>query len=73
VDNLELAQIIAGFMGKELKYRIEDYHSTRPGHDRHYGLTGDKLRKLGWKAPLTFEESLKNTIEWQAQNSEWLT
>lgn len=72
VDNLELAQIIADFMGKPLKYRIEDYHSTRPGHDRHYGLTGDKLRNLGWKAPLTFEESLKNTIEWQREHDEWL-
>jgi dTDP-glucose 4,6-dehydratase len=72
VDNLELAQTIAEYMGKELKYRIEDYHSTRPGHDRHYGLTGDKLRKLGWKAPQTFEESLKNTIEWQQANPDWL-
>lgn len=72
VDNLELAQIIAEYMGKPLKYKIEDYHSTRPGHDRHYGLTGDKLRNLGWKAPLTFEESLKNTIEWQSMHPDWL-
>ena len=72
VDNLELAQFIAEYMGKELKYEMVDHHSTRPGHDRHYGLTGDKLRKLGWKAPLTFEESLKNTIEWQKANPDWL-
>lgn len=73
VDNLELAQFIAEYMGKELKYTIEDYHSTRPGHDRHYGLDGSKLRDIGWKAPLTFEESLKKTIEWQKEHPEWLT
>lgn len=72
VDNLELAQIIADIMGLPLNYTIENYHQNRPGHDRHYGLTGDKLRDLGWKAPLTFEESLKNTIEWQMENPEWL-
>ena len=72
VSNLELAELVAKHMGKELKYVIEDYHSTRPGHDRHYGLDGTKLRELGWKSPLSFEESLKNTIEWQAEHPEWL-
>lgn len=73
IDNLELAQMIAGFMGKELKYTLVDHHSTRPGHDRHYGLTGDKLRNMGWKAPVSVEEGLKNTVEWSAEHPEWLT
>lgn len=72
VSNLELAQVIAKAMNKELKYEIEDYHSTRPGHDRHYGLDGTKLKNLGWKSPLSFEESIKQTIEWQINNPEWL-
>ena len=72
VDNLELAQMIADYMGKELDYEIVDYHSTRPGHDRHYGLDGTKLRNLGWKSPLSFEESLKNTVEWYKNHPEWL-
>lgn len=72
VDNLELALCIANIMGKELKYEFVDFHATRPGHDRHYGLTGHKLKKLGWKSPLSFEESLKNTIEWQVEHSEWI-
>lgn len=73
VDNLELAQLIAKLMGKELKYEYVDFHATRPGHDRHYGLTGTKLKKLGWKSPLSFEESLKNTIEWQTEHDSWMT
>lgn len=72
VDNLSLAQLIAELMNKKLKYELVDFHSTRPGHDMHYGLDGTKLKKLGWTPPLGFEESLKNTIEWQVQNPEWI-
>ncbi len=72
VDNLELAQIIARLMNKPLDYEFVDFHSTRPGHDLHYGLDGKKLAKLGWKSPVSFEESLKNTIEWQAEHPEWI-
>lgn len=72
VDNLSLAQTIAELMGKELKYEYVDFHSTRPGHDLHYGLDGTKLKKKGWKSPLSFEESLKNTIDWQLEHHEWI-
>lgn len=72
LTNLELAQAIADLMGKELKYKIVDSHTTRPGHDPHYGLDRSKLEALGWSPPLTFEESLKNTIQWQADNPEWI-
>ena len=44
VDNLSLAKIIAKLMGKRLDYEYVDFHSTRPGHDLHYGLDGGKLR-----------------------------
>lgn len=72
IDNLELAKLIAKLMGKELRYELVDFHSKAPGHDLHYGLTGDKLDKLGWKSPVSFEDSLKSTIEWQQRNPEWL-
>lgn len=73
LDNLELAQLIAKLMDKELKYKMQNFHSTRPGHDPHYGLNMEKLHKAGWKQPLTFEESLKNVIEWQSSNQEWIS
>lgn len=72
VDNLQLAQMIARLMGKPLYYELVDAHSGRPGHDRHYGLDGTKLKKLGWKSPVNFEKSLKNTIDWQSNHPEWL-
>lgn len=74
VDNRELAQLIAKLMGKEdtFQYELVDVHSTRPGHDPHYGLKAEKIKELGWKPPLSFEESLKNTIEWQSANNHWI-
>lgn len=72
LDNLELAQLIARLMEKELKYKLVDSHTARPGHDPHYGLDSTKLYSLGWKSPVDFETSLKNTIIYQMENPEWI-
>lgn len=72
LSNLELAQEIANSMGKELKYEFIDNGVTRPGHDKNYSLSGEKLKQLGWKQPVSFKDSLKNTIDWQVQHPEWL-
>lgn len=71
-DNLELASLIAGYVGKPLFYKVVDFHSSRPGHDLRYALDGTSLKSIGWKAPLTFEESLKTTVEWTLEHPEWL-
>jgi dTDP-glucose 4,6-dehydratase len=71
-DNLELAELIAEMMGKKLKYELVDFHQTRPGHDRRYALDGNKLFNAGWKPPIGFEHSLRNTIEWTLEHPEWL-
>jgi dTDP-glucose 4,6-dehydratase len=72
INNLELAKMIAGMLGKELHYELIDFHAGRPGHDRHYGLDGSKLAALGWKSPLSLEESLKKTLQWTQRHPEWL-
>ncbi len=72
MDNLELAKLVAKILGKELKYVLEDYHSTRPGHDRRYALDGTKLKQLGWQAPMEFEPSLAKSIEWTLNHKKWL-
>jgi dTDP-glucose 4,6-dehydratase len=72
VNNLELVQTIGKLMGKEAKYEMVYFHEDNPGHDLHYGLNGEKLATLGWKSPVPFEESLKNTIEWQKDHKEWM-
>lgn len=72
VNNLEMAQAMAKIMGKELVYHLEDFHAVRPGHDRRYALDGTKLKSLGWVAPLNFEDSLKDYIEWTKEHELWL-
>lgn len=72
LDNLELAQMTARLMGKELKYEFQDFHKGRPGHDRRYALSGEKLKKLGWQPPEDFEASWKKSIEWTLANKLWL-
>jgi dTDP-glucose 4,6-dehydratase len=72
VTNLEMAQLIARYLNKPLRYQIVDFHSSRPGHDLRYGLNGQKMADLGWKAPMSFEESLKTTVDWTVKHPEWL-
>lgn len=71
-NNLELAQEIAELVGKPLKYKLVDFHATRPGHDRRYALDGSKLHNLGWQPPISFKESLAKTVEWTLENPQWM-
>ena len=72
IDNLELAQLIADMLGLPLHYELQDFRDARPGHDQHYGLAGNKLGEMGWKAPVPFEESMRKTVEWSRRHPEWL-
>lgn len=72
IDNLTLAQMIADYAGKPLNYKLEDFHTTRPGHDPHYGLDPSKLTDLGWTLPVPFAESLERTVKWTIANPSWL-
>lgn len=72
ISNLELVEIISKLMGKPAKTELVYFHEDNPGHDLHYGLDGKALKELGWTSPQSFEESMKNTIEWQQRNREWL-
>lgn len=72
IDNLTLAKMIAEDVGKPLKYKLEDFHSTRPGHDPHYGLDPAKLYNLGWHMPVPFRDSLRKTVKWTLEHPEWL-
>jgi len=72
LSNLEIAQEIAGYIGKPLKYEMVDFHSSRPGHDLRYSLDGSRLRNAGWAPPMDIHESLKQIVEWTMNNLEWL-
>ena len=72
VSNLELTELIAKIMKKNVKYELIDFHVSRPGHDLRYGLDGNKLAMLGWKPKLIFEDSLEKCIDWTLNNLEWI-
>lgn len=72
LTNLELAELVAAAQGKPLRYELEDFHTTRPGHDPHYGLDPAKLAALGWKPPVPFAESLQRAVEWTLAHPEWM-
>ena len=45
----------------------------RPGHDRRYAINCDKIKQeLGWEQKYTFENGLRNTIDWYLHNTEWV-
>jgi dTDP-glucose 4,6-dehydratase len=45
----------------------------RPGHDRRYAMTVDKIRHgLGWSPRVRFEEGLVQTVRWYLGRRDWL-
>lgn len=72
LNNLELAQMVARAMGKELDYQLVPSESARPGYDRRYALDGTKLREAGWRQPIPFQETIERIVSWTLDNPHWL-
>lgn len=72
VNNLEVAQIIAEAQGRELNYELVDFHSSRPGHDLRYALSGEYMRELGWEPSVSLRERLFEVVDWTLANEDWL-
>jgi dTDP-glucose 4,6-dehydratase len=48
-----------------------EYVTDRPGHDRRYSLSSEKVRALGWEPRVRFAEGLEQTVNWYRENSWW--
>jgi dTDP-glucose 4,6-dehydratase len=47
--------------------------TDRPGHDRRYALSSEKIaRETGWQPEMDFETGLLETIEWYRNHPEWI-
>lgn len=71
LPNLEVVRRILKATGKPetLITRVTD----RPGHDRRYALTNDKLtRETGWRPQMDFEEGLAATVKWYRERQDWV-
>lgn len=69
LNNLDLTKNILSVMEKGEDY-IE-YVNDRPGHDRRYALSSDKIKTLGWAPENDFKTNLKKTVEWYRENEAW--
>jgi len=70
LPNRAVVEMILDAFGKPhtLMQTVKD----RPGHDRRYAITTEKLeRATGWRAEVAFEAGLKQTIAWYRANPEW--
>lgn len=72
INNLELAQLIASAQNSELKYQLVDFHSSRPGHDLRYALSGEYLKSLGWEPRIKLTERIRQVVSWTLANNRWL-
>ena len=48
-----------------------EFVTDRPGHDRRYSLSSDRLRALGWEPRMRFLEGLDVTVSWYRENGWW--
>ena len=69
---LEMAEIIMQEMKLRTKINYVNYHLVRPGHDKRYALSGEKLKQMGWAPPVDLESSLRKTVRWSLANPQWL-
>ncbi len=48
-----------------------EHVTDRPGHDRRYSLSSQKVRALGWSPRVRFDEGLERTVAWYRENAWW--
>lgn len=69
--NIEIVKLIIGTLGKT--EGLIKYVKDRPGHDRRYAIDNTKITtELGWEPAYTFEQGMKETIQWYLENTKWI-
>lgn len=71
LPNRQVVQQILAITGRpeSLMTTVKD----RPGHDRRYALSSEKImRETGWAPQMTFEQGLAHTVEWYKTHPEWI-
>jgi dTDP-glucose 4,6-dehydratase len=48
-----------------------EHVDDRPGHDRRYSLSSEKVRALGWSPGVAFTDGLRQTVSWYEENAWW--
>jgi dTDP-glucose 4,6-dehydratase len=71
VANIDLVRRILQIVGASES--LIRYVTDRPGHDRRYAITSERLRReTGWTPRHAIEEGLADTVDWYRRNQEWV-
>jgi dTDP-glucose 4,6-dehydratase len=68
-ENIDAVRRIVALCGAD--EAMIEFVTDRPGHDRRYSLSSEKLRSLGWAPRMGFDEGLAATVQWYRENRWW--
>ncbi len=69
-DILEIADRILAALGKP--HDLIQLVTDRPGHDRRYSMTAQKItERVGFRPRVAFEAGLRDTVTWYVEHRTW--
>jgi dTDP-glucose 4,6-dehydratase len=78
-NNLDVVHAICDQLDKCIPHqgggshrRLIAFVTDRAGHDRRYAIDASRItNELGWKPTRTFEQGLRETVDWYLNNEAW--
>jgi dTDP-glucose 4,6-dehydratase len=67
--NIDVVRRVIALTGAEES--LIEHVRDRPGHDRRYSLSSERVRALGWEPRVRFAEGLEQTVAWYRENAWW--
>ena len=71
ISNLDLASKLLSMFNIPDFDGWTEHTKDRPFNDRRYAVDGTKLRNLGWKQSVSFEDGIASTVEWYSKFGDW--
>ena len=68
-ENLAVVRRVLELTGADES--LLEHVPDRPGHDRRYSLSCEKLHALGWAPQVRFDEGLERTVNWYRDHAWW--
>jgi dTDP-glucose 4,6-dehydratase len=67
--NIQVAELILDIVGQPRS--LIRHVTDRAGHDRRYGVSFEKIGKLGWEPTHDFQAAIETTVRWYQENEWW--
>ena len=69
-SNLTLVKLLLDILNKP--HSLITFVTDRPGHDWRYAIDSTRIQtELDWKPQFTFEEGIRQTVQWYLDNQQW--